>query len=156
MDSEEAYPVDIEFVKTMGENERRVEPYSGPEWRENPGTFETSDIVYKITDLDEMTNYKNLYEDDSESSLRMRKILPKVYNFLIFDDEEGSSQDQSEKKYPNPFADHPRWSRGNKAVKGVMVMENLFKGFNTISFLDCKMGTKTGPKFKHKKYVFTC
>jgi len=57
MEDIEILDIDIEFVKTMGKHDMRVEPYPGKDWQNNPGSFETSDYVYKLTDLAEISKH---------------------------------------------------------------------------------------------------
>ena len=86
----------------------------------------------------------------------MRDLLPKMHKCLIFDEKAEPTQDDDKivEKHPNPFSDHPKWSIGHKAIKGILILDNMFKGFSITSFIDTKLGTFTGPKHKYLSKFF--
>jgi len=94
-------------------------------------------------------NYKIIYENDTFNKLR--GMLPKMHQWVIFDEDSESTQEDEmvEETYPNPFKDHPKWGAGHKAIKGILVLENLVKGFGHLSFMDMKLGTYTGQKHSY-------
>jgi len=56
MDNCEIGKFDIEFAKTMGnDTNSRVEFYSGRGWQEKKSNSETSEYVYKMTDMREIS-----------------------------------------------------------------------------------------------------
>jgi hypothetical protein len=152
MEAEGEFKVDMDFVVSIGATNSRIEPYPGEDRRRKDNDFETWDCIYKISEKTEILNYMNLYSNFSENSEKLKKFLPKCYKCIFFDDR-AQSQDEAKtsESYHNPFNDHPKWGVGHKAVKGFLILENLLKGLTNYSFLDCKLGTKTGPKFRHKK-----
>ena len=61
----------------------------------------------------------------------MRDLLPKMHKCILFDEQAEQTQDDQKivEKYPNPFKGHSKWGVGDKAIKGILVLDNIFKNF---------------------------